>query len=290
MSISSLGYLRIMLRNLGILMAMLFAGIMSSDAQSAFTKEADPRLVINLMSFDANHGDINARIQLKLPESEITRQFSPKHDYFLVDELTIGESVLKIPSNQPYSAFNNFIPTQYQVHDAGSQFFYPFDKHVAHLRLFVDRTEGTNSGGTAVQHVPIQLDTSLCSFEGYKITLTPEPDNSKSYAHLKIELVRALPIKLFAVFVSILMLLVSLGFMNLVRRLIKSNSVPDINELAFGAALLFAFPAIRSIQPFVPPMGVMSDFFGFFWAESIVAISLIVHLYWYCRMKLKMVA
>ena len=46
--------------------------------------------------------------------------------------------------------------------------------------------------------------------------------------------------------------------------------------------------AIRSIEPFVPPMGVLSDFFGFFWAESIVAVSLVIHLYWYCRMKVKL--
>ena len=35
-------------------------------------------------------------------------------------------------------------------------------------------------------------------------------------------------------------------------------------------------------------MGVLSDFFGFFWAESIVAVSLVIHLYWYCRMKVKL--
>jgi hypothetical protein len=290
MIISNFGFLPKRLGHLGILSSMLFTSVMSSNAQSAFTKEADPRLVINLISFDANHGDINARIQLKLPETEITKQFSPKHDFTLVDELTVTDSVLKIPSNVPYSAFNNFLITQYQVHDAGSQFYYPFDKHIAHLRIFVDSSAGTNSAGIVDEHVPVQLDTSLCSFEGYKINLTPESGNSKNYVHLQIELERALPIQLFTVFVSILMLLVSLGFMNLVRRLIKSDSVPDINELAFGAALLFAFPAIRSIQPFVPPMGVMSDFFGFFWAESIVAISLIVHLYWYCRTKLKTIS
>lgn len=275
-------------RKLSLLVALVLSSIISSDAESAFTKGSEPHLVINLMSFEANHGDINARLHLKLPESEITQQFSPKHDYFLIDELTVNESVLKISSSAPYSAFNNVLPTQYQVHDAGSQFYYPFDKHIAHLRIFVDRAEGTNSKGVVEQRVPVTLDTSLCSFEGYKINLIPEPDNSKNYVHLRIELERTLPIQLFTVFVSILMLLVSLGFMNLVRRLIKSDSVPDINELAFGAALLFAFPAIRSIQPFVPPMGVMSDFFGFFWAESIVAISLIIHLYWYCRTKLNM--
>jgi len=290
MAVSKVFPLRRCVRNLSLLTALVVSSIMSSDAESAFTKGTEPHLSINLMSFEANHGDINARIQLKLPESEITQQFSPKHDYFLIDELTVNESVLKIRSNDPYSAFNNVLATQYQVHDAGSQFYYPFDKHIAHLRIFVDRAGGTNSKGVVEERVPVQLDTSLCSFEGYKITLIPQPDNSKNYVHLQIQLERTLPIQLFTVFVSILMLLVSLGFMNLVRRLIKSDSVPDINELAFGAALLFAFPAIRSIQPFVPPMGVMSDFFGFFWAESIVAISLIVHLYWYCRTKLKTMA
>lgn len=257
---------------------MVLSSIMSGDAKSAFTKGTDPHLVINLMSFDAAHGDINARLQLRLPESEITPQFSPRHDYFLVDELTIGESVLKISSTNSYSAFNNYLPTQYQVHDAGSQFFYPFDNHRAYLMIFVDRSGGTNSQGSVEERVPVQLDTSLCSFEGYKIMLTPEPDHSKNYVHLRIDLHRTLSIKLFTMFVSILMLAVAIGFMNMVLKLVKSNAPPDINELAFGAALLFAFPAIRSIQPFVPPMGVLSDFVGFFWAETIVAASLIAYL------------
>lgn len=37
-------------------------------------------------------------------------------------------------------------------------------------------------------------------------------------------------------------------------------------------------------------MDFISDFFGFFRAESIVALSLIVHLYRHSRMKLKMAA
>ncbi len=267
-----------MRRTLVLLLAVLVSGIVSGDAESAFTKGSEPHLVVNLMSFDASHGDINARVQLRLPETEITSQFSPKHDYFLVDELTVNESVLKISSSNPYSAFNNYLPTQYQVQDAGSQFFYPFDNHRAFLKIFVDRSGGTNALGVVEERVPVRLDTNLCSFEGYKIRLTPEADHSPNYVHLRIDLQRTLSIKLFTMFVSILMLAVAIGFMNMVRKLVKSNAPPDINELAFGAALLFAFPAIRSIEPFVPPMGVLSDFVGFFWAESIVAGSLIAYL------------
>ena len=81
------------------------------------------------------------------------------------------------------------------------------------------------------------------------------------------------------------MLLVAVGFLKMVLKLAKSHSPPDINEMAFGGALLFAFPAIRNIEPFVPPMGVLSDFVGFFWAESIVAIALIIHLYCWLQRK-----
>jgi len=273
------------LRNLSILLAVLVSSIVSSDAESAFTKGTDPLLVINLMSFDASNGDINARLQLKLPESEITPKFSPKHDYFLVDELTVNESILKIDASNSYSAFNNVLHTQYQVHDAGAQFLYPFDDHKAHLRIFVDRNRKTNGDGFVEERLPVKVDTSLCSFEGYKITLTPGPDNSPTYVDLQIELQRTRTIQIFTMFVSLLMLAVAIGFMNMVRKFLKSNAAPDIQEMAFGAALLFAFPAIRSIEPFVPPMGVLSDFVGFFCAETIVAIALIIHLYSWMKRK-----
>lgn len=270
-------------RDISILLVLLVSGIIPCRAESAFTPGSNPCLTINLMSFDADHGDIDARLRLKIPSSDITASFSPRHDYFLVDELTINESVLKIDSETPYSAYNNTLLTKYQVHNAGSQFLYPFDNHRCHLRIFVDRHG--KSKDIIETRIPVKLDTSLCSFEGYNVTLRPGPENSPSYVDLQVELERTSATKIFTMFVSALMLLVSIGFMNMVRKFVKSNAPPDIDEMAFGAALLFAFPAIRSIEPSVPPMGVLSDFIGFFWAETIVAISLIIHLY--CWMKRK---
>ena len=113
--------------------------------ENAWTQGTNPLLVINLMSFDSGQGDIPARLMLKLPKAEITPRFSPKSDYYLVDELTVNESVLKIDSSKPFSAFNNGLATTYQVDDAGSQFIYPFDVHHAEMRIFVDRSSNGNS-------------------------------------------------------------------------------------------------------------------------------------------------
>ncbi|GIW05989.1 MAG: hypothetical protein KatS3mg060_0794 [Dehalococcoidia bacterium] len=48
-------------------------------------------------------------------------------------------------------------------------------------------------------------------------------------------------------------------------------------------AMLFAFPALRSAVPGAPPIGAAIDYFAFFWAEMIVAVSLITLLVVYIR-------
>jgi hypothetical protein len=56
----------------------------------------------------------------------------------------------------------------------------------------------------------------------------------------------------------------------------RKDEAPEISTMGFIAGLLFAFPAIRSAQPRVPPMGVIVDYFGFFCDEVILIATLIV--------------
>lgn len=266
--------------------ALLSLTALGRAESTAFCKGTNALLSINLVSFDAATGDLQGRMNLKLPECDVnTETFAPKLSYTLVDELTITESVLHIKSNNPYSCFNNYHPTSYQVDDAGNQFNYPFDHHRTVIRAFVKRQLPGDPATARYESVPFTVDTSLACFEGYNITLIPQKDNSPTHLDLMVDMHRTLPIRFFTIFVSVLMLLVALGFLQMVIKLARSNSPPDLNEVAFGGALLFAFPAIRNIEPFVPPMGVLSDFFGFFWAESIVAVALIIHLYCWLRRK-----
>ena len=53
----------------------------------------------------------------------------------------------------------------------------------------------------------------------------------------------------------------------------------EIAMFSFMAALLFAFYAVRNSQPNVPPIGVLSDFLGFFWAELIVGACLLAGVF-----------
>lgn len=257
------------------------------DERSSTVTGSNPVLSMNLIGFDAVTGDLRARHNLRIPASEVSSLHSPKQTYYLVDPFdTQSPTFLAIRSQVPYSVYDNFLTSIYQVEDAGSQFFYPFDTHRARIRLFVDRDEGIGSGGKPeLKRQPFTFDFNIPTFEGYDVTMTPMPDNSPTLLDLDVVLKRTLPIRCYSVFIALLMLLISVSVLRMAQKRLKSTEAPEMGEMAFCAALLFAFPAIRNAQPFAPPMGVLSDYLGFFWAESLVAISLIIKLNIWLRRK-----
>ena len=257
------------------------------DERSSTVTGSNPVLSMNLIGFDAVTGDLRARHNLRIPASEVSSLHSPKQTYYLVDPFdTQSPTFLAIRSQVPYSVYDNFLTSIYQVEDAGSQFLYPFDTHRARIRLFLDREEGLGPGGRPeLKRQPFTFDFNVPTFEGYDVTMTPTPDNSPTLLDLEVTLKRTLPIRCYSVFIALLMLLISVSVLRMARKRFKSTEPPEMGEMAFCAALLFAFPAIRNAQPFAPPMGVLSDYLGFFWAESLVAISLIIKLNIWLRRK-----
>lgn len=275
-------------RKCGIYAVALIAVTMKVHAEEkAFTKGSNPILSVNLIGFDPSNGELKARLSLKLPKSDTDPDtYSPLRTYQLVDELTIYPSLLEMKPTVPYSALDNYLDTTYQVNDAGQQFLYPFDRHQTRLKVFVRRQVIGDPVQPKFEKIPFTVDTSLAGFTGYDITLIPRENNSPSQLDVEIDIQRTLPTKIFCVFLAVMMLVVAIGYSWMALKVHKSRTHPDINEMVFGGALLFSFPAIRNIQPFAPPMGVLTDYGGFFLAESIVAVTLIIELYfWISRKK-----
>lgn len=255
--------------------------------ESAFSKGSNPILGINLIAFDPSNGELKARLSLKLPKSETNHEtYAPLRTYQLVDELTIYPSLLEMKSSVPYSALDNYMDSTYQVNDAGMQFLYPFDHHQTRLKVFVRRQVSADSPNPKFENVPFTVDSTLAGFTGYDIALLPRENNSPTHLDVEVDLQRTVATKVFSVFLSIMMLVVAIGYCWMTYKVHVAKIPPDINEMVFGGALLFSFPAIRNIQPLAPPMGVLTDYCGFFVAESLVAIALIFELYfWITRKK-----
>ena len=271
----------------GVLATILLAfTVMVHAEESAFTKTSNPILGVNLIAFDPSNGELKARMNLKLPKSEIDPEtFSPYRTYQLVDELTIYSSLLEMKSTVPYSSLDNYLDTTYQVNDAGQQFLYPFDHHLTRLKCFVRRQVPGDSPKPKFETVPFTPDTSLAGFTGYDIKLFPRGGNSPTLLDFEVDIQRTLPTKIFCVFLSVMMIVIALGYCRMAYMLHAARVAPDINEMVFGGALLFSFPAIRNMQPLAPPMGILTDYCGFFIAESLVTVTLIFELYFWMKWK-----
>jgi len=271
---------------------ILFQGLhlfaLTQDEEMPMVSGKEPVLSMNLIGFDASTGELRARHNLRLPAAEIdSRTESPKRNHYLVDPFDINSpTLLAIKAGVPYSIYDNFLTSTYQVDDAGSQFLYPFDTHRARIRLFVTRQEGVSpEGSPLLVRQPFSLSSHVPTFEGYDVAITPTEQNSPTLLDLKVELKRTLPIRCYSLFIALLMLLISISVFRMALKRLRSTAPPEMGEMAFCAALLFAFPAIRNAQPFAPPMGVLSDYLGFFWAESLVAVTLLIKLNMWLRRK-----
>jgi hypothetical protein len=60
----------------------------------------------------------------------------------------------------------------------------------------------------------------------------------------------------------------------------------DLLPLSLSITLIFGLPALRNAQPGVPPLGALSDYVSFIWAENVVAVSAIVIMWtWLTRLR-----
>jgi hypothetical protein len=58
----------------------------------------------------------------------------------------------------------------------------------------------------------------------------------------------------------------------------------DLVPLSISISLIFGLPALRNVQPGVPPVGAFGDYLSFIWAEIIVGLSAIIIIWtWLLR-------
>jgi hypothetical protein len=164
----------------------------------------------------------------------------------------------------------------------GEPMDYPFDAHTAELTFFFEpAAKGGESGGNESIPVAVELRGSVA---GLRIDTEYAKENAPDHPVIEISLQRATTAVFFSVFIMIAMWALAIGVICLVFRVFAGHRKIEISMFSFLGALLFAFPALRNSQPGTPPIGTLSDFLAFFWAEVIVAMSLLsVVLRWLTR-------
>jgi hypothetical protein len=164
---------------------------------------------------------------------------------------------------------------------------YPFDSYMGRLGIEMKTSSGkgvpaglmvTTAAdgwhGSAVKTASIDVPDTPSGLAGFDISIDRSPDN-----------------KVYAIFMLALMWALALAGIAMALTLIQNkNHKIDSGPLTYLAALLFAFPLIRSSLPGNPALGVLADFAAYFWVEAVVAITLLALLITWIRRERRAIA
>ncbi len=259
------------MRKKASLFIFLLCSLFSSLALAVHqTTEGPPPMTawLNLLDFNPTTGDIDARIYIDVPDYYVGAVESFKQVLTLVDESNVEDAVLTMPKDVPYQTYNFVLESRYETISTRSAFLYPFDTQFVKIKIFVSDIN--------YKKLPIVLNCELCPFpfDGYVFDIN---DNSTSdRIDIIINLRRTAATIVFNCILNATFLIMGITISIMAFRIMKKSIAVDTGTLAFVGSLMFALPVMREIQPDAPPAGVLIDFVGFFLAEGLIIISLII--------------
>jgi len=274
---------------------------------------------VTLVSIDANKGDMVARLEF-VPKGIYTNDdgHTLARDVKLFtngatgkQETDFGKGKRMNPMEVTVSMFNGLVTD------------YPFDKHNAYLEMYFlpgkeekkasdssaskpaepaptptpapdseaegeqakkeDAKKPESAENDLDDEIPIGVDF-VGTVSGFKIDAAKAKESTNDYVGIEMAISRAATTKFFSFFVMIMMWGLTIAVLLLTMSVVVRGRKVELAMFSFTAALLFAFATVRNAQPGTPPIGTYSDFISFFWAEVIIALSLVALVFtWLLR-------
>ncbi|HWG89512.1 MAG TPA: DUF4436 family protein [Candidatus Thermoplasmatota archaeon] len=179
-----------------------------------------------------------------------------------------GDSVQK-----EFRVGNPMTPTDLTVRLYGGHVSdYPFDRHQGSFGFYMT---GYPDGDEAALAVPLSI-AFVPTFPGWTIGAETSELYEDHGGAVQLTVERSALTKGVAAFIWVAMLVLALGSMAIAVATLFRSDPPESDLLGYMGALLFAFPALREASPGTPPLGALSDFIAFFWAEGLVAVALVI--------------
>jgi Domain of unknown function (DUF4436) len=141
-------------------------------------------------------------------------------------------------------------------------------------------------GATALQQstvVPLTIALSA-STPGIKFNGNVSRESSLKVTGIELQIRRADNVIAVSILLMILMIGLAMSLLGMVFKAMTFGSKVDLVPLSISISLIFGLPALRNVQPGVPPVGAFGDFLSFIWAEIIVGTSAIILIWtWLLR-------
>src|SRR5579871_1285520 len=126
------------------------------------------------------------------------------------------------------------------------------------------------------RRVPLSFELSA-SIPGLKFRGTIDETQAREIDHIALLVRRTNNVIFLSLFSNLLMMALAICVFLMAVRTTTADRQLDLLPLSLSMTLIFGLPALRNTQPGVPPLGVISDYVSFIWAENIVCRLLLVN-------------
>ena len=176
--------------------------------------------------------------------------------------------------------------------DGGSVDRYPFDSYRVDFMAQLSRPDSTTA--TGFRGVPLAIKANL-GVAGYELSVTETPaagvkggrdgltQTATDTVALAISVRRSQTAFGFAIFLMVIVGSLALACASVAVWVCVLGRKVEPQFFTWMAGTLFAIVGLRGVLPGHPPLGALPDFLVFMWAESIVALSLLVIVAVYLR-------
>ena len=146
----------------------------------------------------------------------------------------------------------------------------------------LQRAVGTNALQQSTA-VPLTITLSA-STPGLKFEGNVSHESSLKVTAIGLKIRRADNAIAVSILLMILMSCLAVSLLGMVLKATTSGPRVDLVPLSISISLIFGLPALRNVQPGVPPVGAFGDYVSFIWAEIIVGLSAVILIWtWLLR-------
>ena len=284
---------------LAVYVAVLLRGLTESTRRSLLLRDetdTTDRMFISIEVTNANTStkELTARLGFRVVGSVATDNVTPAVDLKLLINNIHGPQEFDFPKGKRMNRIDAMFPLQ------GDSNKYPLDHYATTVRLLMisparnvqpqtskvpgsmpeiaQPSDELTVGSSALQdHAPVALSVSVsASMPGIRFTGNVSRGATQEPTGINLGVTRANSVIVVSLIVMLTMAALSTSLLAMVLKATTAEKKVDLLPLSLSISLIFGMPALRNIQPGVPPVGVLADYIIFIWAELIVAASAVI--------------
>ena len=253
---------------------------------------------VDVVNVDLLRSEMTTRISFQVVGQLAEDELTPATDLQLVLNAIRGQQQFDFAKGRRIN------PIEAVFSLDGNANFYPFDHHKGILWIFAT-IPGSRQAKTGVNVVPeelaaspglpisksslekgVQADTGstfTASIPGLTFR-TSKPvqgvQSLKGLTGIEVNIMRSSNVIFISVTTMVMMAAMAVGMVFMVFRVVSHSRNMAGFQIPMAVSLIFGLPALRNIQPGIPPPGTFGDSIAFTWAEIAAAssaVALIAH-------------